>query len=149
MSSYQPDIIKRFMDKVKITDTCWLWTASMKTERYGAFNLNKKIQFSHRVAYRLFIGEIPDNMEVCHQCDVTTCVNPKHLFLGTHKDNMMDSAKKGRLNNSRAKLNPEKIRYIRKQYSQGVNQADLCREFNYSTGNMSNIISGKSWAHVV
>jgi len=149
MSSYQPNIIKRFMDKVKITDTCWIWTASMKTERYGAFNLNKKVQFSHRVAYRLFIGEIPDNMEVCHQCDTTTCVNPKHLFLGTHKDNMMDSAKKGRLNNPKAKLNPDKIRYIRKQHRQGVSQADLCREFNYSTGSMSNIISGKSWSHVV
>lgn len=146
MTDYNSEIIKRFMDKVKVTDTCWMWTASMKTERYGAFRLSNKVQFSHRVAYKLFNGDIPSGMEVCHTCDITTCVNPKHLFLGTHKENMTDCAEKGRC---KSKLTKANIRYIRAKYMNGTPQADLCREFNYSSGSMCNIISGKSWAHVV
>ncbi len=140
----------RFVDKIKINDTssCWEWAASMKTERYGAFNLDGKVQFAHRVSYKLFIGDIGSGMEVCHTCDNTKCVNPEHLFIGSHKDNMEDCAKKERLNNPQAKLTIANIRYIRARYSNGTTQADLCREFDYSTGSMNNIVSGKSWKHV-
>lgn len=140
---------RRFIEKVIVSNDerpCWEWGAAMKTKRYGAFRLGGKTEFAHRASYILFKGDIGKGLEVCHTCDNTKCVNPEHLFLGTHKQNMEDSAKKQR---QRSKLTVDDVKYIRGESARGVSNADLCREFNYSTGSMCNILSGKSWAHVV
>lgn len=73
---------------------CKLWSQS--GDWYGTFRIGKKLVKAHRAAYILFVGEIPSGMHVCHTCDVKNCVNPKHLFIGTHKDNMLDMHAKGR-----------------------------------------------------
>lgn len=78
---------------------CWLWLGPVKIGRrqgYGQFTLEGKTVGAHRAAWRLFRGTIPDGLFVCHKCDVRTCVNPDHLFLGTHVDNMVDMESKGR-----------------------------------------------------
>lgn len=64
---------------------CWIRTIGY-VKGYGP----------HRQSYKLFVGGIPQNLEVCHHCDNPKCVRPSHLFLGTRKDNMQDCAKKGR-----------------------------------------------------
>lgn len=90
---------ERFLAKVNKTDTCWLWTASVRgSSGYGAFRIGRKIYSAHRVSYKLFKGEIPIGLLVCHACDNRMCVNPEHLFLGTYSDNMKDCSKKGRIN---------------------------------------------------
>lgn len=71
---------------------CWLWNGSSLERGYGRF----RGSLAHRVSWVLHNGPIPDGMHVCHRCDVTACVNPAHLFLGTALDNIRDMHAKGR-----------------------------------------------------
>ena len=120
---------ERFWEKVDRGDDgdCWPWTASRLPEGYGCFwdgtyregPRRPRIVRAHRWLYAHLHGHIPDRLEVCHSCDEPSCVNPSHLFLGTHSDNMRDMVSKGRADNrgarnGRAKLTPEQIEEIRR-----------------------------------
>ena len=87
---------ERFWSKVNKTEGCWLWTGG-KNYGYGQFWDGRKPQQAHRISWGIHCGPIPDGLWVLHRCDVPSCVNPAHLFLGTHTDNMRDAATKGRL----------------------------------------------------
>lgn len=97
--------MERFLAKISIEPNsgCWMWTASTDTFGYGQMYVDEqgKPKKAHRVAWQLFRGAIPDGMCVCHAHDDVWCVNPEHLFLGTHKDNSDDKVKKGRHGNQR------------------------------------------------
>jgi hypothetical protein len=75
---------------------CWLWMASRFAGGYGRIDVNKHSKVAHRVAWGLVKGDIPDGLLALHRCDNPPCVNPDHLFLGTHKDNTQDALSKGR-----------------------------------------------------
>lgn len=92
---------------VKGTD-CWIWQGSILNSYgqftiggYGRFKFKGRMQFAHRISWRLYIGPIPIELGVLHECDVRPCVRPDHLFLGTQEDNLQDAASKGRLFNVR------------------------------------------------
>ena len=74
---------------------CWRWGRS-KTKGYVPIRLDLKKYGLHRLSYALYKGPIPENTLVCHSCDNMWCINPDHLWLGTHKDNSEDMVEKGR-----------------------------------------------------
>lgn len=86
----------RFWSKVQISESCWLWMKGKNRACYGQFSISGKKYRANRLAYMLTQGNIPPGYQVCHMCDNPSCVNPSHLFLGTHQDNIDDKMKKGR-----------------------------------------------------
>lgn len=92
------ELQERFENKISKSQHygCWMWTAHLSNRGYGQFWVEGKFQLAHRMSYRIYVGEIPSKMCVLHKCDTPACVNPDHLFLGTHKDNMDDRDAKGR-----------------------------------------------------
>lgn len=93
----------RFWAKVQVgaKNECWLWNGSTNN-KYGHMWVlfadgTRKIRGAHRIAYELVHGQIPNDMCACHRCDVPTCCNPAHIFIGTHRENLLDAQRKGRM----------------------------------------------------
>jgi len=89
---------ERFFEYVeKKSFGCWEWSGGLDKAGYGRFGLeNAKGIGAHRYSYALHYGSFKKSLFVLHECDNPKCVNPDHLFLGTHQDNMADMVKKGR-----------------------------------------------------
>ena len=155
-------IIKRFILKTrKMENSCIEWTGCIQANGYGRATIAYHTDYAHRHVYRLFKGNIPNGMDVCHSCDNRRCVNPEHLFLGTRADNMADAVKKGRqargesLSVQRrgekhyaAKLKDKDVLDIRVLRESGVEIPHLAIIFKTSKDNISHIIRRKSWRHI-
>lgn len=105
---------------IPVTESgCWLWLGAIGANGYGSITANKKQIGAHRASYMAFKGKIPKGMLVMHSCDTPTCVNPDHLSIGTHSDNMRDKSHKHRGNSPSGtrhrshKLTLEDVRNIR------------------------------------
>lgn len=134
---------------------CWLWFGAMiNGTGYGSISHNSKNIAAHRLSWEIHHGPIPDGLCVCHHCDVRACVNPDHLFLGTHADNMHDKDRKGRggyllgEENHSSKLKARDIPIILDRLRQG----QTCRQIGDSYGltecAINAIRRGKSWRHI-
>ena len=168
--------ILRFWSKVRIRGPydCWEWQGYRTPQGYGQFHLWDGARMTpflaHRVAWTIAHGPIPSGLVVCHGCDHPSCVNPgnDHLFTDTQAYNMCDMAQKGRSaigdchgsrahpeclargeHHGSAKLTDEAVRDIRRAYAAGgVNQKALGKEHGVGQVAISQIVTGKTWAHV-
>lgn len=147
---------QRFWSRVQKTNTCWNWTGQTFSNGYGQLRLGRKINLlAHRFSYELAYGDIPKNILVCHKCDNRYCVNPEHLFLGTHKDNTYDMMQKNRgvsppgERNGLAVLTPDQVLTIRAEYAIGEStQKKLAKDFNVCSSTINSIILRKTWKHI-
>lgn len=77
-------------------DGCWIYTGRKNINGYGEVGMRGSQKTTHRLIWEFAFGAPPDHLMVLHRCDIRSCVNPSHLFLGTALDNMRDCMAKGR-----------------------------------------------------
>lgn len=151
---------KRFWGKVRAggADECWIWTsATISPSRpgnleYGNFWFKGRARAAHRVAWELANGPIPHGGMILHKCDVPLCVNPRHLYLGTAKDNSMDAVRRGRLapprrggSNGNARLSDEQASQILSLKGAGVSGYKIADRYGVSSTTVYDIWKRKIW----
>lgn len=170
-------VTDRFWSKVDKSGECWIWTASTRGNGRPNFYFRGKCTTAHRVSWILANGEIPDGLQVLHNCpggDNPLCVNPDHLFLGTVSDNVKDMYAKKRSWFDRcpeearrvcsvrepqkqvrgeevggSKLTADKVREARRKFSEGGwTKADIAKWLGVSRTTAFRLLTRKIWRHV-
>ena len=156
MDNLDSGALDRFWSKVdrRGPDECWPWEATRNQDGYGRFWLGE-LKSAHRVAWEIANGPIPKGRCVLHRCDNPQCVNPAHLWLGTHADNMADRDAKGRQwdrrgeNHPHSKLTELDVICIRHWLKDGRwTQQKIADAFGIGRMTISNINTGRVWSHV-
>lgn len=148
----------RFESKFIKSDGCWIWIGCLRGKaaegnNYGSFKIGQTNYLAHRVSYTLYKGEIPEGLCVLHSCDNPLCVNPDHLSLGTHSQNMADMKNKSRGTNGEKsyhnKLKAWQVKAIRffKEYY-GYFNYELAEIYGVSTTTITQIVNRKLWKHI-
>jgi len=130
--------VKRYQEK---ESGCWEWTGDTDGSGYGRFWDGEQKTRAHRFSYTMFKGEIPSDMCVCHSCDNRRCVNPNHLWLGSHADNARDRDDKGRWGGGRP---PTADRdYVVELINSGLSNKEIAGIVGVTVGRVSHIRNGR------
>lgn len=150
--------IERFLAKVQYEPNtgCWLWAGALMSSGYGHMLHEGRYIGTHRLAYKLFVGDIPDGLVICHRCDVKPCVNPDHLWAGTTQENLIDCRDKGRLRpgrqpgemNPKARLTEAEVIEIRSAPREYGSRPALAARYGVSVGMICQIRGGRAWKHL-
>lgn len=153
MSRYKP-MLERLMERtVKNIDSgCWEWVGSVNEDGYGRFKSKDKTRRVHRVSYEVHVGPIPAGLQVLHHCDNPRCINPDHLFIGTHDDNMRDRDAKLRMARGSsiggAKITEDLAVDIVSSFNSGEKVRDISSRIDMKKQTIRAVIRGDYWSHV-
>jgi hypothetical protein len=159
------DDLTRFWSKIakRGPEECWPWTGETRAPRnspshaYGRIRIQGVTVTATRHMMGVIEGHDIADREVCHSCDNTLCLNPRHLFLGTHLVNIQDMDAKGRCQRARgeesggAKLTEDQVREIRrryKRYARTDSGPSLASEYGVHKTTIERIVKRKLWRHV-
>lgn len=135
--------------KINAETGCWEWTLSKDRYGYGRIQMGRKNKTAHRTSFELHRGPVPDGLCICHHCDVRSCVNPDHLFLGTTSENNADMVAKGRQTKGAlrktAKLSDAEALAI---LAETGKIRDIAKKYGIGKSQVWNIRAGKKWAHL-
>lgn len=130
---------------------CLLWTGEVDRSGYGYLRFERKTERAHRVAWRLATGQDAGSLLVCHRCDVRSCVNPAHLFVGTVADNVADMVRKDRQQRGercgRSKLTAFDVEDIREYARAGASTRRIAAAFGITSKHARIVIDRKVWSH--
>ena len=150
----------RFWSRATVTDDvqqCWEWMHGFDRGGYGQLRLiiNGRVwRKASRIAYYFHYKSDPGDLLVLHKCDNRKCINPHHLFLGTHKENTDDMIAKGRMRTNRgedcgrSKLTEADVRIIKGLLRDGHTQSQIAERFGISASAVGHIRQGSTWRHV-
>lgn len=130
---------------------CWIWLLSRDPCGYGKAFLGKRAVGAHRASFVAFNGPIDGSTHVLHKCDTPACVNPDHLFAGTHKMNIDDKVRKGRVSrligerHPNARLTPYQVLAI---YRSTERSGVLAKRYGVRRGAIWDVRAGKKWTHI-
>ena len=155
----KPTLLERIMAKVTVMpDGCWLWTGAKSgmppNLLYGTIRANGKNRKAHRVLWEITNGINLGVLHLLHKCDNPLCVNPDHMFPGTHQDNSDDKIAKGRDRHPKgealgaSKLTAAQVLQIRADASQGEAHIALGQRHHVHPSTISLIVNRKNWTHI-
>lgn len=152
MSPPKRPVLDRFWEKVKKGPGCWEWQGGTFINGYGMFNvLREQPRGAHRVAFEIQHGAIEAGVPVCHRCDNPRCVRGDHIFAGTPAVNHHDAMRKGRhthgVRQHLAKLNPDKVRQIRRR-QRNESCAAIAADLGVNPSTVERVIRGETWKQV-
>lgn len=145
-----PEAMELYVERIPESG-CWIWMHCFSQKYPCTRQGDKSAVKAHIASYRHFKGPIPPGLQVCHKCDIPSCINPDHLFLGTAKDNYDDMVRKGRRRSVRgidvntAKLNEDQVLAIRGETG---TQEEIAKKYKVSQTLISQIRKRKIWRHV-
>lgn len=151
--------MKRLWHKIKKVGDCWEWQGARTEKGYGRLSINNRDKRAHRVAWELTYGPIPQGLLVCHHCDNPSCINPNHLFIGTHQDNINDAIKKGFPNgwssggqsgekHPQAKLNIITVKKMRELHKKGMTERKLAKMFHIGRTQAHRVVARIHWKDI-
>ncbi len=159
MSAPTTERFWKYVDK-RGPDECWLWTGGLQTVGYGRLLVGGRYEGAHRISWELANGPLPKGEGhhgacVLHRCDVRACVNPAHLFAGSHAENMADRDSKRRqrgvsqpgAKNPNVKLTLEQVQTIRfLRRSTRLTAPDVARLFRVSRQTVHRLVTRQAWS---
>lgn len=130
---------------------CIEWVGHKNSQGYGRIQVNHKDIRTHRLAYELANGPIPEGMVVRHKCDNPSCINPAHLEIGTQQENIRDRGERGRTfvhageTTPNSKLTNKDVLYI---LQSSDNNTFLGKKFGVNSSTILAIKRRKTWRHI-
>jgi len=142
--------------KVNKKTNCWNWIGFKDKDGYGKIRQGRfeKEQRAHRISYIIFKEDFDRSLIVCHKCDNPSCINPDHLFIGTHSINHRDMQSKNRSNyaigerHGRSILKKEDVLTIKKMRHDNISVKKISKKFGISISYIYELLRNEKWSHL-